>query len=760
MAIQGYEKGSMTWQAAAQRRHSHRRRANALLGVASIDLSGPREATPMIGARNGQKPGHYFCALTIAPDPNVGAVDREDQTQDPTEAGEQEEVEPVEPPVDPLPKTPLVYAEVVSTKGDATEAVKRLLAQVRDDHASLPQGVVFRAHSDRGQEFLSADLEAHCARLGIRRTTTAGYDPSANGAGESAIGYLKRHARYRMSGAMLPSSWWGVAVLAAASYSRCAAGLNEWPTVGFGTRVMCVKDPAPRNAFLPRSMPGTAFGPSTRVPGGLVVFQDGKLQELTIFQPSALTTEELRFAKLHLKNWDTPVAPAAPPTTEDWDARRAPQPQEDDQAVFSGNQLLPAAVVEEPPTEAPLREERPEDPRIRTEELVPPEPEDLPPPEPADPEGTAFDRYFEPFDPDQYQDSFVAAAAKMNPAGSRRTRVPRSPASGPGDLIPSGAPDHASTSTSSCAIAKAASMPHVVCSVASDLATQGSLEWSSEASTATGTEATDGDDNDDDEWDGDDDFQGGNDCLVESGAGSEGSSKSAEAEPEGTQEGGSETEAPEQQQEREPPAEPEEEEEERHIEDEDLVPQPWSKRRRTRKPRSVRDNRARRELKARARERKTGAALAASAVQRIDADIIEDASVIGLTVEPGARTVPDREVRSREAAVRERWRVAAEAELLGSFHRLGAVTETTPEELARAGGKYGVLPMKSVWTIKPGDVYKCRGVACGNFAAQQPHEQVWTAQAEVSSILSALRLAQMKGLVHQHYGRQERVHDR
>ena len=81
----------------------------------------------------------------------------------------------------------------------------------------------------------------------------------------------------------------------------------------------------------------------------------------------------------------------------------------------------------------------------------------------------------------------------------------------------------------------------------------------------------------------------------------------------------------------------------------------------------------------------------------------------------------------------------------GSFQRLGAVTDTTPEELARAGGKYGVLPTKSVWTVKPGGVYKCRGVACGNFAQRQPHEQVWTAQAEISSILSALRLAQLRG---------------
>ena len=56
----------------------------------------------------------------------------------------------------------------------------------------------------------------------------------------------------------------------------------------------------------------------------------------------------------------------------------------------------------------------------------------------------------------------------------------------------------------------------------------------------------------------------------------------------------------------------------------------------------------------------------------------------------------------------------------------------------------GGLAHESVWTTNPGDVYNCRGVACGNFAQKQPREQVWTAQAETSSTLSALRLAQLR----------------
>ena len=39
---------------------------------------------------------------------------------------------------------------------------------------------------------------------------------------------------------------------------------------------------------------------------------------------------------------------------------------------------------------------------------------------------------------------------------------------------------------------------------------------------------------------------------------------------------------------------------------------------------------------------------------------------------------------------------------------------------------------------------KCRGVVCGNFEERDPTEQVWTAQAETSSVMSGLRLAQLK----------------
>ena len=133
--------------------------------------------------------------------------------------------------------------------------------------------------SDRGTEFMNSRLQKFCDDHGIRKTATAGYDPAANGAGENAIGFIKRKARQLIIGSSLPTSWWGVASLAAASYTRCAAELDQWPTLPFGVRAMVVQDPPERNAFMPRSLPCTVFGPSDEVSGGYYIYQQGRVKQ-------------------------------------------------------------------------------------------------------------------------------------------------------------------------------------------------------------------------------------------------------------------------------------------------------------------------------------------------------------------------------------------------------------------------------------------------------------------------------------------------
>ena len=268
-----------------------------------------------------------------------------------------------------------MYAALAETKSQAASAVMALLADVREDHAHLPRELVFRLHSDRGQELLPEALEAFCRFHAIKRTTTAGYDPSANGAAESSIGYLKRKSRHLLSGARLPTCWWGTAVLAAAHYSRCAAGLLEWPSLPYGTRAMVVKGPPARNAFMPRSMPATILGASERVPGGLIVFQDGALKEQVNVQTTSLEPEEIVWVKAHLRDFDHPIAPMDPPAVEAWDPKDvdkrlvAPGGRKARKGAGpSGDFLLDRPEAAE--IEAPNPEERAEDPRMTTAEVM------------------------------------------------------------------------------------------------------------------------------------------------------------------------------------------------------------------------------------------------------------------------------------------------------------------------------------------------------------------------------------------------------
>ena len=69
---QGYSADSAAWLAAAPRRHAHRRRTTASLGVASIDLSGPHEPTPVPTAKLGHTPAQYFLVMSFSQDTTVG----------------------------------------------------------------------------------------------------------------------------------------------------------------------------------------------------------------------------------------------------------------------------------------------------------------------------------------------------------------------------------------------------------------------------------------------------------------------------------------------------------------------------------------------------------------------------------------------------------------------------------------------------------------------------------------------------------------
>ena len=84
----------------------------------------------------------YFLVLTIRPDRTAETVDIAVQTDD---------VQPaLHEPQSLPPDRPLLYAALLGSKAEATEAIKGLLVKINDDHGNLPHTLYFRLHSDRG----------------------------------------------------------------------------------------------------------------------------------------------------------------------------------------------------------------------------------------------------------------------------------------------------------------------------------------------------------------------------------------------------------------------------------------------------------------------------------------------------------------------------------------------------------------------------------------------------------------------------------
>ena len=69
--------------------------------------------------------------------------------------------------------------------------------------------------------------------------------------------------------------------------------------------------------------------------------------------------------------------------------------------------------------------------------------------------------------------------------------------------------------------------------------------------------------------------------------------------------------------------------------------------------------------------------------------------------EPGSRSVSAQEVRNSSGAERAQWVTAAETEVQESFRAMGAVTETTPEELEQSSfGRHLLKSLSNHFTYR------------------------------------------------------------
>ena len=79
--IKKYDSDRVTWQGAALRRRMHTRRSNVSLGVATVDLSGPHEASPRPNKHITKDPCYDYLVLTVRPDDTATQVEAAAQTE-------------------------------------------------------------------------------------------------------------------------------------------------------------------------------------------------------------------------------------------------------------------------------------------------------------------------------------------------------------------------------------------------------------------------------------------------------------------------------------------------------------------------------------------------------------------------------------------------------------------------------------------------------------------------------------------------------
>ena len=690
-----YESESATWLAAGQRRHMHRRRLNTMTSVASVDLSGPHDPTPMPGHRHGKKFARYYLVLSIRPDSGHGHHDVECQTEMGPPSADGDVAAPGHVKQESSDsRSPLIYCALLEKKSDATSAIMLLMARVRSDLGYLPNSFPHRLHSDMGGEFMNQALTDYCNFHGIRKSHTGGYDPSANGAGESAVGFIKRKSRQLLVGSGLTTHWWGMAALCAASYSRCAAELEDWPALPFGVRAMLVKDPPERNAFLPRSLPCTLFGPADEVSGGYYAYHYGVVRQATNVKWSPLKLEELSYIKAHIGNWGVPEAPCQPLPSSSWNAGE----------IGADNPPDLADVRVQPP-EAPLAEELPPPVRdLGNDRTVESSDSDE---EPTPAETQAFGASAPQGLMNEGRSCGVTAAATSDAAGklqehshlvSRRAHARRSR-----ENFAAHAHAYIST-TSSVEVEDGSAVSVSSTEIGSQLEYGGdSLEFEDSDEFRLSTSMP--------SWG----------SVPGSGERGFGVADTADL--------------------------PVDEDSEKAREYRRLVLKNFESKALCSSSRMFLLQKGFKTWSSQlsiARACRVGL----NSMELQDDDLLDGplpADPLNIVDDPTARPVTDREVHESTGPTRQKWVAAAEAEYQDSFLRMSAIEESSCSDIEAVGGHRGALPMKVVWCVKSGGRYKCRAVVCGNFATKDPTEQVWTAQAETASVMCALRLSVLRG---------------
>ena len=159
---------------------------------------------------------------------------------------------------------------------------------------------IVRIHSDRAREFLAEKLVDGINKLGVFKTTTAGYDPQANGLAERSVGQLKEAALGFMIKGRVKAYYWSLMMEEAARRNRDAV-------LGIKTQG---KLPAPGDAvavsihnaqpFEPKAEHGVYLAQARTVPhGALVLVQRNGSPQVILTRLPALLEEPSETWRTH-----------------------------------------------------------------------------------------------------------------------------------------------------------------------------------------------------------------------------------------------------------------------------------------------------------------------------------------------------------------------------------------------------------------------------------------------------------------------------
>ena len=112
--------------------------------------------------------------------------------------------------------------------------------------------VIFRMHSDRASELCGERVKDHFRPQGIKVTSTAGYEPNANGRAENAIGIVKSRAR-AMLHELGPQGreLWPLAVQHVCWCTREGSSDRKVTVPAFGEKVTVKVKKTPSDSFAP-----------------------------------------------------------------------------------------------------------------------------------------------------------------------------------------------------------------------------------------------------------------------------------------------------------------------------------------------------------------------------------------------------------------------------------------------------------------------------------------------------------------------------